>query len=98
MDVDVGLDQCESSLFALSERLASESVAVVSQLELSGVDSNDGANEEFFLTNLGVDHSLQEHAAVFQVVLNTDRDIESKSSILAKGEWVLTMSIVWSLG
>jgi len=68
MDVDVGLDQCESSLFALSERLASESVAVVSQLELSGVDSNDGANEEFFLTNLGVDHSLQEHAAVFQVV------------------------------
>lgn len=69
MHIHIRLDQSESSFFTLCEVLASESVTVISKLELSGVNGNNRANKEFFMGNLRVAHSFQKHSAVLQVVL-----------------------------
>jgi len=67
--VSIRLDHSELGLFTTSEGLSGGSVSVVSDLELSGVDSDDGANVEGLLGDSRASHALEEHSAVFQIVL-----------------------------
>ena len=69
MHVDIRLNQCERRLFTFCELLSRESVTVVHQLELAGVDCNDRANVEVFLADGGIGHPFQKHSLVLYVVL-----------------------------
>ena len=67
--VSIGLDESELSLFAPCKSLTSGGVSVVDELELSSIDSYDGADEELIHADAGVGHSLQENSSVFHVEL-----------------------------
>ena len=67
--VHVRFDHCESRFLSPCKRLPRESITIVNKLELSGVDRQDRANEEFVLSNSFDSHSLEEHSSVFQIVL-----------------------------
>ena len=67
--VSIGLDESKLSFFASCKGLASGSVSIVDELELSSIDSYDGADEELIHADAGVGHSLQENSSVFHVEL-----------------------------
>ena len=68
MHVCVGLDQSELGLFATGKLGACGSITVVSDFELTGVDSHYGTDEERLHGDRWVGHSFQEHPAVFQII------------------------------
>ena len=98
MYVGVGLDQAKLGLFSSGKRLASRSVAVVSDLELSGVDSNDGANEKLRLLDSWALHSLEEHPSVFQIVLSIMKPFRQITFYENIACFILTISILQSPG
>ena len=63
--VRIGLQQGELSFFTSGESLSCGSVSVVSDLELSCVDSDNGTHVEVLLLDAGVGHPLQETSSVF---------------------------------
>ena len=97
MHVDVRLDHGKGRFLSLCKLLASECVTIVDELELSGVDCQDRADEELVSGDTLDRHSLEEHSAVFQIVLPSItklRDARGKQKI---GR-VLTMSTWPSFG
>lgn len=69
MHVDVGFDHGKGRFLSLCKLLASESIAVVHELELSGVDCQDRADEELVGRDALDCHPLEEHSSAFQIVL-----------------------------
>lgn len=69
MHVGVWLDERKLGLLASCESLASRSVAIVGNLELSCIDGDDGADVEGGELDARAGHSLEEHPSVFQIVL-----------------------------
>ena len=67
--VSIGFDQAEGSFFVFGEAAASERIAVVSQLELSGVNGHDATEEELVHGNVATSHSLEEHLAGLEIEL-----------------------------
>ena len=81
MHVYIRLDHRESSFFSSCERGSSESIAVVYNLELSGVNCDNRADEELFLGNTVDGNSLEEHSSVFQIVLLQVRNVRIRYSL-----------------
>ena len=72
VNVGVWLDQGELSLLAASKLFTGSSIGIVRELELSGVDSDDGAKVKLFKCDAWVCHSFQEDPPVFHVVLKLE--------------------------
>lgn len=69
MHVGIWFDERKLGFLASCECLASRSVAIVGNLELSGIDGDDGADVEGGELDARAGHSLEEHPSVFQIVL-----------------------------
>ena len=69
MHVSIRFDHSELCLFASCKLLASEGIAIVSNLELSCIDCDDWSNIKLSLANHWLCNSLEELARVFQIIL-----------------------------
>ena len=69
MNVRIGLDESELSLFTTGKGFPSRSVTIVSDLELASIDSDDGTTVEITHRDGWVRHSLKEIPSVFQIIL-----------------------------
>ena len=96
MHIHVGLDHGESSFLSSCESCSGVSIAIVYNLELSGVNGQNGADEELVLGDTIDGDSLEEHSSVFQIVLLQVADVRETQFIQKAGE--LTMSIWPFLG
>ena len=72
--VDIWFDHGESSLFSVFEFLSCEDITIVSNFELSGVNSYDGSEVELLPADSFVGSPLQEHPSVLHVV-HVDRAV-----------------------
>ena len=72
MHVHIWFDKCELSLFTPCKCFPRCSVTIVCNLKLSSVDSYDASDKESVLLDIGL-HSLQEHSAVFQIILQNSK-------------------------
>ena len=83
MHIDIRLDHGKGRFLSLCKLLASECITIVDELELSGVDCQDRADEELVSSDTLDRHPLEEHSAVFQIVLSPIakvKDIRGKHS------------------
>ena len=69
MHICVRLDHSKLCLFASGELFTSEGITIVSNFELSRIDSDDRSDEKLTKSDTWLGNSLQELARVFQIIL-----------------------------